>query len=66
MWETSNTARELEALIGLAVLTENDTNSVALGTFWSGGANAIVVEADGIGCWCGSRGCLDTVGPPRE
>ena len=23
------------------------------------------VEPDGADCWCGSRGCLETVGPPR-
>lgn len=25
----------------------------------------IVVEEDGLPCWCGSRGCLETYGPPR-
>ncbi|MCI0144145.1 ROK family transcriptional regulator [Arthrobacter bambusae] len=25
----------------------------------------IVVEPDGLECWCGSRGCLETVGTPR-
>ena len=25
----------------------------------------IVVEPDGLACWCGSRGCLETVGPPK-
>lgn len=25
----------------------------------------IVVEPDGLECWCGSRGCLETVGPPK-
>jgi predicted NBD/HSP70 family sugar kinase len=100
-WESFDTAAELESLCGVPVLVENDANSVALGTFWSGGANAssnfmtvymdqgigaglviggaifrgasdntgeighIVVEPDGLECWCGSRGCLETVGPPR-
>jgi predicted NBD/HSP70 family sugar kinase len=100
-WEQFDTAAELESLCGVPVLIENDANSVALGTFWAGGANAtsnfmtvymdqgigagiviggaifrgasdnageighIVVEPDGFECWCGSRGCLETVGPPR-
>jgi predicted NBD/HSP70 family sugar kinase len=25
----------------------------------------IVVEPAGLECWCGSRGCLETVGPPK-
>lgn len=25
----------------------------------------IVVEPEGIECWCGSRGCLETLGPPK-
>ena len=25
----------------------------------------IIVEPDGSECWCGSRGCLETVGPPK-
>jgi predicted NBD/HSP70 family sugar kinase len=100
-WESFDTATELETLTGVTVLIENDANSVALGTFWAGGAPAtsnfmtvymdqgigagiviggaifrgasdnageighIVVEPDGYECWCGSRGCLETVGPPR-
>lgn len=100
-WEEFDTAAELVDLCGVPVLIENDANSVALGTFWSGGANAtsnfmtvymdqgigaglvingaifrgasdntgeighIVVDPDGIPCWCGSRGCLETTGTPR-
>lgn len=100
-WERFDTAAELEALCDVPVLIENDANSVALGTFWSGGADAsrnfmsvymdqgigaglvlggtvfrgasdntgeighIVVEPDGFECWCGSHGCLETVGAPR-
>lgn len=100
-WEHFDTAAELKALCGIPVLIENDANSVALGTFWSGGAEAtrnfmtvymdqgigagivldgtiyrgasdnvgeighIAIEPEGIECWCGSRGCLETVGTPR-
>lgn len=100
-WEQFDTAAALGSLCGVPVLIENDANSVALGTFWSGGADAtsnfmtvymdqgigaglviggaifrgasdntgeighIVVEPDGLQCWCGSHGCLETVGTPR-
>jgi predicted NBD/HSP70 family sugar kinase len=100
-WEQFDTAAALGSLCGVPVLIENDANSVALGTFWSGGAEAtsnfmtvymdqgigaglviggaifrgasdntgeighIVVEPDGLQCWCGSCGCLETVGTPR-
>jgi predicted NBD/HSP70 family sugar kinase len=100
VWDTFDTATELQSRVGIPVVMENDANCAALGAFWSGtdprrdfmsvymssgigagiviggslyrGASGnageighVVVVPDGEECWCGGRGCLETVGPPR-
>ncbi|MEZ0493368.1 ROK family transcriptional regulator [Kineococcus sp. TBRC 1896] len=100
VWDTFDTASELEARTGIRVVMENDANCAALGSFWTGtdarrdfmtvymstgigagivlggslyrGASGnageighVVVDPEGAECWCGGRGCLETVGPPR-
>lgn len=67
-WASRDTDRDFALVyvsygIGVAIVINGDVYRGASGN--AGEIGHVVAEPGGDPCWCGARGCLETVGPPR-
>ncbi|MFD1721622.1 ROK family transcriptional regulator [Amnibacterium endophyticum] len=67
-WSSKEPARDFVAVymssgIGAGIVIDGAIYHGASGN--AGEIGHVTVEPDGVDCWCGSRGCLETVASPR-